>query len=255
MNSDGFFQEIQHTPVEWEGKKLFLPAFYQDLRYMLLTIMAPIDKLKAVLPSDRLNPYRITPWHSVLSISALEYRECDINPYNEISIGIPVTLDRQTPMFTGTFRGMPEITGLYIHHLPVTTEIALELGIGLLGMPKFLAQIDFTEEDGWVTCKMQAEDRHILTLGGRKLTGKDTERRRFHLFSSMRGYLLRCDLIFSEREMGETKRGADVQFELGDHRVADELRGLSLGKVLNYEYCHQAQAILTPVLESHTESR
>lgn len=42
----------------------------------------------------------------------------------------------------------------HFHRLPVTTRVALGMGIELLAAPKFLAQIDFEERQGWVRCHL-----------------------------------------------------------------------------------------------------
>lgn len=128
MSSGDFYQEIEHTPVAWRKYQLHIPLFYQDIRLMSMSILGPIDKVRAMLPSTRLKPYRITPWHSTISITAYQYQESDIGPYNEVSIGVPVTIDKNTPLFTGSFRKTPKTLMVYSHHLPVTTEIAREVG-------------------------------------------------------------------------------------------------------------------------------
>ena len=119
------------------------------------------------------------------------------------------------------------------------------------GYPKFVAEIDFVEEDEWVHCELKAEDEHILTLGGRKLELEDVSRFRMHPITYRRGYILRCEFVVSEREMGASKNAQDVNIQLGEHRIAQELRDLKVGRVMAYHYCPQMQGILTPVIESY----
>ena len=251
MSVDDFFQEIEHTPVAWRQYQLHVPVFYQDLRFLSVSLLAPIERIRAILPSMRMNPYRITPWHGAISIAAYEYRVCDIEPYNEVSIGVPVTIDEQTPLFTGTLRRMPRAPMLYSHHLPVTTEIAREVGAEFAGYPKFIADIEFAEEGGWLTYELRADGQNVLTVSGRKLDLQPVPRYRVGPLTYRRGYILRSEFVISERDMGSSKRGQDVRIELGDHRIADELKALRLGSVLAYAYCPQAQGILTPVFESY----
>ena len=206
------------------------------------------------LPSERLKPYRVTPWQGIVSFTAYEYRESDIGPYNEVSIGIPVTIDEETPIFSGILRKMPETLLSYSHHLPVTTEIAREVGYEFAGYPKFIAEIEFTEEDDWINCELRTESQHILTLSGRHLMGKVYPRFRVHPITYRNGYILRSELVMSEREMGSSNRAEDVKIELGEHPIAEEIKGLKLGRMLGYRYCPYAQGILTPVIESFSGS-
>ena len=56
-----------------------------------------------------------------LAVTALEFRESDIGPYNEVAISVPFTLDKPSPHFTGVFREPSKEPKLFIRHLPVTT--------------------------------------------------------------------------------------------------------------------------------------
>lgn len=250
MSAGDFYQEIEHTPVTWRTHELHVPLFYPDIMLMTVSILAPLKRIRAVLPSTRLKPYRITPWHSTLSITAYRYRKSDIGPYNEVSVDIPVTLDDENPLFTGSLRRIPKVPMTYIHSLPVTTEIAREVGAEFAGYPKFVADIEFSDEGNWLTCELKAEGQRVLNLTGRKLALEKVPRLRINPLTYRRGYILRSEIVISEREMGTSKRGEDVILELGEHQIADELRTLKLGKVLSYSYCPQAQGILTPVFES-----
>ena len=250
MSEQDFFQEVEHTPVPWREYLLHNPLFYQDILFMSLSILAPLEKINAILPSTRLKPYRITPRQGIVSITAYQYRACDIGPYNEVSVGVPVTIDKETPLFTGTLRKMPEKLLSYSHHLPVSTEIAREVGAEFAGYPKFVADITFEEEDDWLICRLRADDRQIRSLSGRQLPLKHFPRFRVSPITYRRGYILRSEFVISERESGRSNRAEDVKLELGEGPIADELRGLALGNVIGYRYCPYAQGILTPVFES-----
>jgi len=250
MNKNDFFQEVEHSPVPWRQYQLHVPLFYQDIRFMSILVLVPTEKIKSMLPSKRLKPYRITPWHGVMSITCYEYRESDLNPYNEVAIGFPVTIDEETPIFTGSLRRMPANPMAYIHQIPVTTEIAREVGAELAGYPKFIAGIEFSEKEHWLACALRADDQLILKLSGRMLDLKALPRYRVNPLTQRQGYILRSEFVISEAEMGESKNGEDVRLELGEHPIAKVLKGLDLGKVLGYQYCPHAEGILTPVFES-----
>ena len=250
MSKDDFYNEIEHTQVPWRQYQLYVPLFYRDIMLMTASILVPIENINSILPSNRMKPYRVAPGKTVLTVTAYQYRECDLGPYNEVSISVPITIDKPTPLFTGSLRKMPENPMGYSIHLPVTTEIALEVGAEFAGYPKFIADIEFTEKDSRITCELNSDNKNILTLSGRKLETKQFPRIRINPVTFRNGYILRSEFVINEREMGESKSKDDVKLELGDHRIADELRELDLGKVTGYRYCPQTQGILTPVIES-----
>jgi hypothetical protein len=138
----------------------------------------------------------------------------------------------------------------YSLHLPVTTEIAREVGAEFAGYPKFIAEIDFTEESDWMVCELKEDNQLILRLSGRKLGVKRFPRLRANPITYRRGYILRSEFVINERDLGTSKHAEDAKLVLGDHPIAEELKTMNLGRVLGYYYCPQTQGILTPVIES-----
>jgi hypothetical protein len=212
--------------------------------------MAPLEGVRALLPSKRLHPYRPTPRQSVVYISAYEYRASDIGPYNELGISIPVSLDRPSPVFTGLLWPAPAEPDGYVLHLPVTTEIACALGIESGAYPKFLADIEFKEEGDWVSCRLSEATQHILTLAVRKGQPEPVPRRRMHPINASSGRLLRSLAISAEREEFSSRSPADAKLELGSHRISQELRDLHLGRMVECQYMPSLQIILTGIVES-----
>ena len=147
MKEKDFFSEIEHIDIPWGEKKICCPVFFYDVMNYGITLLAPIKKVAAVLPSKRMKPLRITPWHCIVSITVLQYRETDIGPYNEVSISIPHTFDDGSPLFTGILRKVPNVLRIYIHHMPVTTQIALDAGVEFSGFPKFISKIVIKEKE------------------------------------------------------------------------------------------------------------
>ncbi len=250
MQNTDFFQQIEHIKSTVGNRAISFPVFYQDVSTLSVQFLASLEKVKQILPSPRMHPFRITPWHCVVSISAFEYRNCDIGPYNEVSIGIPIVFDAPSPLFVGTLRQAPMEPRIYIHHLPVTTTIAHELGVELAGYPKFLADITFERDDKWARCELCEEGKTILTLSSSASKRNHVPRSRMHPITLREGYMLRSELIVSERNQLIGRGSSDVCFELGDHAIAQELKEWKLDRVLAYQYAPQHQAILTPVMES-----
>lgn len=250
MRDSSFFQEIEHRPVPWGERTIHVPVFYYDSKSLNALFLAPQNRLKALLPSARMHPIRVTPGRGIVAISAMEYQDNDLGPYNEVAVSIPFTLDRATPLFTGILRKSPEVPKLYIRHLPVTTEIARAAGVEFAGYPKFLANITFEKRDGWITCRLAEGDQHILTLAGRELETQEAPRSRSHYFTARGGRLLRSEGISSERLQATSTDASHVRLQLGDHPISQELKGLGLGRLLVYQYAPSYQSILSPPLES-----
>ena len=250
MKASGFFDGVEQAKVPWRDTTIRLPVFYQDVRMLSAMFMAPLAGLRALLPSMRLQPIRPTPWHGLVYIAAYEYRACDLGPYNEVGIFIPVSLDRPSPVFTGLLLPAPAEPDVYIVHLPVTTEIACALGIESAAYPKFLADIEFQEQGDWVSCRLSETGRHILTLAVRKGQPKPVPRSRAHVINARAGRLLRPMVINAETELATSRSTGDARLELGDHSISQELRDLHLGRMVECQHAPNMQTILTRVLES-----
>jgi hypothetical protein len=250
MGREDFFLEIEHRAVPWGDREMLVPVFYQQVMSLGAMFLASWEGLRAMMPSPRMFPLRVMPGQGILYLSGLEYAETDIGPYNEFSIMVPFTLDKPSPLFTGVLRQAPAEPNVYVHHLPVTTKIAMSAGIEFAGYPKFLATIDFEHRGDWVHCRLAEEDRHILTLSGRKLPLQGAPRSRARLFTTRNGRLLRSEMVNSERGLAESRDSSHVRLELGDHPIAQELKSLNIGRLTAYQYAPEYQMILSPAIES-----
>jgi hypothetical protein len=248
-----FFNQVEQLDAPFGDDSIKMPVFYYDVTTINVAFLTPLQKIRALLPSTRMYPLRATPWHAVTAITCFEYRDCDAGPYNEVSISFPITIDKPAPILTGLFSHIAEGPMTYVHRLPVTTDIARKFGIDFYNYPKFIASIDFKNEDGWLSCRLAEGSNHILTLRVRQIPVKESDRWRFYGITFRNSRILRSEAIINVRKQAISRNPANVKLELGDHAIAQELRNLHLGRMVHFQYMPQNQAILTPVLESYPE--
>ncbi len=251
MKNFEFFDGIPQTAVKVGPYNTFYPIFYRDTAHMAVFMLVPLEKIKSILPSKRMNPFRLTPWHGMVTMSASQHKDSDIGPYNMVEIGVPFVMDKATPVFTGILHKVPEVPMIYLPFFSVNTEIARFTGIELANYPGFLVEINFEEDDKWMNCVVNADAANILKLSGRKIDLKKFPRQHFCPVTVKDNHLLRSEYNFSESDTGVSKKSSDVSLEFGDHPMGLELKELNLGKVLQYQYCPSGQAILTTVTESY----
>lgn len=250
MHEPDFFEHITQIPAPWREGHIPLPTFYQDAMAIHASFLGSSDRVRSFLPSPRLHPLRVAPGRCAVTVAAFSYRDSDLGPYDEVLVGIPCTLDERSPQFTGILRRLPEVPMIYVHHLPVTTELARGPGVHFLAAPKFLADITFEEKDDWVRCRLAEQGAEILTLEVRKGEMEPAERWSVNLITARKGFLLRLGWVESEQRKRESHDGSDARLELGSHPIAQELHEMQLGRVLGCEYRPQFQAVLGPVVES-----
>jgi hypothetical protein len=250
MRESSFFEHITQIPAPWQDGSVPLPTFYYDAMAIHASFLASADRVRPFLPSPRLHPFRVAPGRCAVALAALSYRETDLGPYNEVLIGIPCTLDEHSPQFTGILRSLPDVPMIYVHRLPVTTEIARGPGVHFLAAPKFLADITFEETEEWVRCRLAEKGTDILTLEVQKGELEPAGRWSVSFLTARDGHLLRLGWVESEQRKRESHASSDARLELGPHPIAEELRKMHLGRVLSCEYRPRFQAVLSPVVES-----
>ena len=138
-----------------------------------------------------------------------------------------------------------------MYKLPVTTETAYQFGVDFYNYPKFLANIDFTREDGWIRCRLAEGGRHILTLSARQLFVKPAPRWRFHGITTRDNRILRSEVIVNVRNQAISRNPGHIKLEIGDHELGKEVHQLNLGRMVHFQYLPECQTILSGVVESY----
>lgn len=251
MRDLSFYEQIDHPQVEYQGHPFYMPVFYYDVTAIFVAFLTPLDKVRALLPSPRMIPLRATPWHAVTVIGCFEYRDCDAGPYNEVGITFPFTLDRPARILTGLLHNIAQGPMAYVYKLPVTTEIARQFGLDFYNFPKFLANIEFRRESGWIHCDLSEGGHTIFNLSVKSLPQKPADRWRFDCFSKRGKRILRSEVTINVRKQVISRNPANVKFELGDHVLAQELRNLNPGRMVHLQYIPACQTILSNVVESY----
>lgn len=232
MRDDPFFKDTPRNSLTVEGLTTEFPVLYYDLRVIHAVFNAKTSAIKKLLPHPNYKPIEMWPGTGMLGITAFEYFDTSIGPYNEISIAIPV---RFPPSFA--FPGLAAISmmrrklfSVYIHHLPVTTDIALKGGIYFYNYPKFIAEIAFKDEGQNLEVTLKEKGEMILKLRSKKLPLNHSSKLTFYTYSIKDRVVMRTLVEGWAPKIGETMLGGDAQLELGNHSISKELLELSLSK-------------------------
>jgi hypothetical protein len=234
---DNFFSDAKSEEVRIStGVRIRLPERYYDWSWMNAFFPAPAARVQKLLPSSKLKPLLIMPGVSMVSLTAMEYRRiADVEPYNEFSIAVPVQYDPAVnvpglpvlfyPLYSpGWYRKF----GMYIHHLPVTTQVARDFGVEVWGYPKIVAEIGFEDAGTMRRCRLRAGGKDIVVLDVQKLATK-AQYIDLYTYTVKDGRLLRT-FVQTQGEYGITRLPGGASCQLGDHPLAEELKSLGMGK-------------------------
>lgn len=245
-----FFRRLVQTDLpmpqfERIGK---LPVFYYDNSCYALILSASTRRVQEMLPHPSMHPLEIMPGRALVAFNAFEYRETDIDPYNEFSISFPITFGQRSVPGLGVLRRLAQgCFESYVWQLPVTTEIARWGGVELYGYPKFIADIDFHRDEAGVRCDLAVDGRAILSLQGEHLTALKVQAPlRYKTYSLKNGLPMCANILLNPLAFAQTLRPQSARLSLNPgHPIADALLGLDLGtRPLIYQYAPRAELVL-----------
>ena len=222
-----------HSQFTVGDRRGTLPIFYHDNDVFSSVHTASYEAVLAALPTDMLQPVRWLNGHALVAIFAFRYHTITfaggdgtvghLAPYGEVSVAALVTIGsapRALPLLQSRLGG-------YVLALPVTTAEARDVGLGLFGFPKFVADMDFEEQPSLRRVQVSEGGSSVLTLTVRPRGPVWVERRPRPAFSTLNDELLET-IIPVLGHMQVRFGGHAGQLQLGDHEVADGLRQLEI---------------------------
>lgn len=249
MRRSPFFDGVTQSDVMIAGQPAKVPIFYYDGTATSAVFAARLGALRRLMPDPRFSPARLAPGLGAFAITCFEYRDTDIGPYNELAISVVLN----EPWFLPNLPGRALIASLrrrqlhaWVHHLPVTTEIARAGGVDFYNYPKFIAGIDFQESEERRVCRLSEGAEDILTLSGERIATPRSEQ--FQLFSHlwMDRQPQSSEFKINAIEMGVSLSPQAATLELGErHPIARELADLIVRRrPLQYQYLASFEGIL-----------
>jgi hypothetical protein len=222
--------------VVLHGERLRLPVAYHRSDGFFAIVGADPDRVSKALPSERLRPVRLAGDRAAVYVGVYRYhditmhtadgRTLGVRPYGEVIVAALVTR-RPAPPVLPVLAPKAFSMGAFVLHLPVTTRFARDGGVAWWGLPKFVADMDFTDDELERAVILREGGRRILTLTVRPSGRPVIDRSGTVLYSSLAGSLL--EIVVPGVEVRRDRLGpSGGSVELGDHPVADELRGLGL---------------------------
>lgn len=216
---------IWYVIFRMTGRRVATKLNVPEIARTMAGFLAPLDLVARRLPSSQFRPVEYAPGKCVVTVGSFEVRRArSILPYNEIGVEVPV-------IFTGD--DGTETQGGYVFWLPVTKEESRWGGVAIYGLPKFLADIQFIDQDGWRTTVLREGGKEILRLEVPELPTSPVTEDRYYL-STIGPTILRTLMRFTGSG-GQRRDGCCARLHLGDHPISQQLRELSLETVPVFE--------------------
>lgn len=128
--------------VTVDGEEVPLPVEVRSAKMIAATFFVDAAAAQAVIDYSGLRiAAKQRGTKAILSLSAVQYTDNDLGPYDEFAIGFMVE-----PHGPGPFPKGAQHT--FIHKLPVNQEFTCKAGRGIWGFPKWVTDIAFVDEPG-----------------------------------------------------------------------------------------------------------
>ncbi|GAA1011081.1 acetoacetate decarboxylase family protein [Tsukamurella strandjordii] len=247
-----FFRTLPKTEVQSPIGSTRTPNFYYAMSSARLTLLAPSSAIRKRLPEE-LSPLEIAPGVGVVSLMLFRYDVCDIDFYTEAAVGVAVRPARNGGRRTAVADAVSALGDDHLHSyvlsLPVNTEIAQVRGHDGYGFPKWVTGLDVDIDETSTSARIANADGGIDVA----LSAATPKQRRFasgEKVSTLTSYTKREGAWHST--LNQTNilasgssvlpRGLDLQ--LGEGRMADDLRSLKTIRAISFDVNTSAQAAL-----------
>lgn len=243
-----FFEGVERVEMKYNGGTGYMPIFYREARSFTFMMPANWFALRRMVPDPRFLPVQAFPGVGVVSLTAFEYQDTDIGPYNEFSVGIVLNnpLYSPLPCYNMLRQYLAKFYYVYVYHLPVTTEIALRAGVDFYNYPKIIADIDFEDTAGGVRCTLTHEGQRILSMEGDKIPAGPFGEMKFMCQLYMNRQPQQAEFKLNVKQ-GKVAWGPDhgtVELDMGHPMGREVYDALLSSRPLAYLYMPEMQGIL-----------
>ncbi len=241
-----FFADVEQREVQITGGSCAVPILYREVFAVAGIFLAPTLKLRDLLPTSKLVPAEVMPGKGLLAVMAFDYRDTSIGPYRELAIAVPARYrPRVNPMLIPPLRMAASLSfEAFVWQLPVTTEVALHAGIDIWGYPKFMAEIGFEEGEETVTCTLEEQGRHILSLEVKKSLPRMKTYFDFNTYTVKDRELLFTSIRGLSTSLGRSFLPGTARMTLGEHEISRKIREIAPGKSIHSLYIPRARMLL-----------
>ncbi|MER7812206.1 acetoacetate decarboxylase family protein [Streptomyces sp900116325] len=256
-----FFRRLPKIKVDSPIGPTLSPNFYYSISTARLTMLAPSRAIRSRLPSE-LAPLEIAPGLGLVSVMFFRYDVCDIDFYTEAAVGIAVKPARHGKL--GFFDLVSALKNdhldSYVLSLPVSTEIAQVRGHDGYGFPKWVTNLDVDIDYHRTTARV-ANDAGGTDLSLLANTPKQTAYPSGERVGSLTSYTSINGAWHSTLSQtnvlnaGTTHVPRDITLQVGEGRMADDLRSLKPIKTIQFDVMTEGQLALHMPVPTSVPSR
>ncbi|MFF7472190.1 acetoacetate decarboxylase family protein [Streptomyces sp. NPDC008092] len=256
-----FFRRLPKTKVDSPIGATLTPNFYYRISTARITMLARSRAIRSRLPGE-LAPLEVAPGLGLVSVMFFRYDVCDIDFYTEAAVGIAVKPARHGRLgfFDLVAALKNEHLDSYVLSLPVSTDIAQVRGHDGYGFPKWVTGLDVGIDAHRTTARV-ANDDGGTDLSLRAATPAQRAYPSGERVSTLTSYTSIGDAWHSTlSQTNVLAAGTDLlprnlALEVGQGRMADDLRSLNPIRTIQFDVVSEGQLALHMPVPTSVHSR
>jgi hypothetical protein len=211
-----------------QDRTVGFPVEVRDASSAAATFLVPAAAASRLVP-DAFEVAELLPGRAICTIALVDYRDNDLGDYDEVAIGFMAYPRGEGPRipWAGT---LADLLGgrlaSHIVHMPVDQSFTRDAGEMIWGYPKTVQSIEIEYLGDQVRGRLVYDGQHAFTLTVPRGGTRTVEGGHLQTLSLIHGVPHRTVAEQTLRGMGVRLGGA--RLELGEGRIADELRSLGL---------------------------
>ncbi|WP_198530765.1 acetoacetate decarboxylase family protein [Mycolicibacterium setense] len=250
VSSVEFFRKLPKTEVNSAIGPTLTPNFYYRISTARLVMLARSRDIRTRLPKA-FAPLEVAPGLGLVSVMFFRYDVCDIDFYTEAAVGVAVRPARHGKLgFADLASGLAnDHLHSYVLSLPVNTQIAQVRGHDGYGFPKWVAGLDVSIGAGRTVARV-ANDAGGVDLALSAVTPHQAKYETGERVSTLTSYTVLDDGWHSTLSQtnvlsaGSVRFPSNVELQIGQGRMADDLRALRPIKTIQLDVVTEGQLAL-----------
>jgi hypothetical protein len=216
------------THANVDGIPFTMPVRSQGSPVLFACFSIDAGATAELLPGQALHPCRLLR-RGLLVVAVANYLDTPIGQYVEFCIGMLVTKGASrapalAPLLMRSLFGV----GVYIYDLPVSTEISVKGGLGIWGMPKRQANLDYVVGEDTVSSQYDLDGQLAMRIDIPRPARRLVPMRATGVgYGSFRG-LLAKSYVHVRGRGGLSLRSREARLLIGDHPRMRPLKTLDI---------------------------
>lgn len=245
-----FFRRIPKVMVPSRIGPTWAPNFYYRTRNVQALMLAPVKKLRAMLPGQ-LEPLRALPGYGLVALTFFSYSVCDNDPYNEVSVAVVIRRPGARGPHALELLSSMQRQSFFAHvlALPVDAEIARVRGVHGYQLPKWLTGIGLDISSNGVAATIAATDgKPDVTLTAplpalRRIPSQSRLSTNTSI-GLVDGEWRQTQFVTNPIEFAQTLFPRDVVLSRSGGPISQLLDGLGVGTIVRFDVVKDAQMVL-----------